>query len=119
MGACDLLTTKSTPYSAAWYWKTSLTFSDALGAVRLQLWVGDINQHSPPNRETQYIPPPRLIRMELALCFAAESYKVELRVCFEMCAKRIADAPKAHFKRNSNRDIATFSPSPGEGDVFR
>nr|WP_223177712.1 transposase [Sphingobium sp. KCTC 72723] len=32
--ACDLLATKSTPYSAAWYRKTSLTFSDAIGAVR-------------------------------------------------------------------------------------
>ena len=40
--ACDLFTSTSTPYAAAWYRKTSLTFSDAIGAVRLQLWVGDI-----------------------------------------------------------------------------
>ena len=68
--ACDLLTTKSTPYSAAWYRKTSLTFSDAIGAVRLQLWVGDINQHSPPHPEPHYIPTTRLKRMAQALCFA-------------------------------------------------
>ncbi|KQN08645.1 hypothetical protein ASE85_17120 [Sphingobium sp. Leaf26] len=55
-GACDLLTTSSTPYTAAWYRKTSLTFSDAIGAIRLQLWVGDINLHSPPHREPHYIP---------------------------------------------------------------
>jgi len=35
--ACDLLTSASTPYAAAWYRKTSLTFSDAIGAVRLQI----------------------------------------------------------------------------------
>ena len=68
--ACDLLTSTSTPNAAAWYRKTSLTFSDAIGAVRLQLWVGDINQHSPPHREPQYIPAPRIIRMAQALCFA-------------------------------------------------
>ena len=60
----------STPNAAAWYRKTSLTFSDAIAAVRLQIWVGDINQHSPPNREPQYIPTPRVMRMVQALCFA-------------------------------------------------
>jgi len=49
--ACDLLTSNSIPYAAAWYRKTSLTFTDAIGAVRLQLWVGDITSHSPPHRE--------------------------------------------------------------------
>jgi hypothetical protein len=43
--ACDLLNASSTPYAAAWYRKTSLTFSDAIGAVRRALWVGDIFQH--------------------------------------------------------------------------
>lgn len=69
--ACDLLTSTSTPYAAAWYRKTSLTFSDAIGAVRLAIWIGDINQHSPPNPEQQNIPPDRLTRMAQALCFAA------------------------------------------------
>jgi hypothetical protein len=68
--ACDLFTADSIPYAAAWYRKTSLTFSDAIGAVRLQLWVGDINQRSPSHREPQYIPTPRVIRMVQALCFA-------------------------------------------------
>jgi DDE superfamily endonuclease len=69
--AGDLLSNDSTPYAAAWYRKASLTFSDAIAAVRLQLWIGDINQRSPPNREPQYIPAHRLIRMAQALCFAA------------------------------------------------
>ena len=69
--ACDLLTSSSIPYAAAWYRKTSLTFTDAIGAVRLKIWLGDINQRSPPNREPHYIPTPRVIRMAHALCFAA------------------------------------------------
>lgn len=69
--ACDLLNTTSTPYAAAWYRKTNLTFTDAIGAVRLALWVGDISKHSPTNRETKKIPPGRLMRMAEALCFAA------------------------------------------------
>lgn len=69
--ACDRLSTASTPYAAAWYRKTNLTFTDAIGAVRLALWVGDIYPHSPPNREQHKIPPDRLVRMAEALCFAA------------------------------------------------
>jgi hypothetical protein len=69
--ACDLLTNSTSPYAAAWYQKTCLTFTDAIGAVRLTLWVGDINQRSPPDRETHKIPPIRMLRMAQALCFAA------------------------------------------------
>jgi hypothetical protein len=69
--ACDLLSVTSPPYAAAWYRKTNLTFTDAIGSVRLALWVGDVFQHSPPNREQQKIPPDRLVRMAEALCFAA------------------------------------------------
>ncbi len=68
--ACDLLASTSAPYAAAWYRKTSLTFSDAIGAVRLQLWVGDINSHSPTHRDPQIIPSARMVRMANALCFA-------------------------------------------------
>jgi hypothetical protein len=68
--ACDLLTSTSTPYAAAWYRKTRLTFSNAIGAVRLQLWVGDINSNFPSPREPQLIPRSRLVRMANALCFA-------------------------------------------------
>ena len=69
--AGDLLTSASSPYAAAWYRKTHLTFSDAIGAVRFSLWVGDISSHSPPLRERDKIPPDRLVRMAQALCFAA------------------------------------------------
>ena len=51
--ACDLLSASSTPYAAVWYRKTSLTFSDAIGAVQLTLRVGDIFQQSPPDRKHQ------------------------------------------------------------------
>ena len=68
--ACNLLTGTTTPYAAAWYRKTSLTFSAAIGAVRLAIWIGDINQHSTPSREPQNIPPQRILRMAQALCFA-------------------------------------------------
>lgn len=69
--ACELFSSDSLPYAAAWYRKTCLTFSDAIGIVRLQLWVGDINQHSPPHREHDNIPAHRMIRMAQALCYAA------------------------------------------------
>jgi len=69
--ACDLLTRTTRPYAAAWYRKTNLTFTDAIGAVRLTLWVGDINQRSPPDREPHNISPTRMLRMAQALCFAA------------------------------------------------
>jgi hypothetical protein len=51
--------------------KSNLTFTDAIGAVRLALWVGDIYRHSPSNREKHKIPPDRLVRMAETLCFAA------------------------------------------------
>ena len=68
---CDLLSPTSTPYAAAWYRKTNLTFTDAIASVRLALRVGNISQHSPSNRKPQEIPPDRLVRMAEALCFAA------------------------------------------------
>jgi hypothetical protein len=49
---------------------TTCHFSDAIGVVRLQLWIGDINSHSPPHWEPRIIPPARLIHMANALCFA-------------------------------------------------
>jgi hypothetical protein len=69
--ACDLLADNPAPYAAAWYRKTNLTFTDAIGAVRLSLWLGDIFQRSPQKPETPLIPPDRAIRMAQALCFAA------------------------------------------------
>jgi hypothetical protein len=69
--ACNLLTASSIPYAAAWYRKTNLTFTDAISAARLKIWLGDINQHSPPHREPHYIPAACVIRMAQALCFAA------------------------------------------------
>ena len=69
--ACDLLTTSSIPYAAAWYRKTSLTFTDAIGTVHLKIWLANINQRSPPNRELQNITAHRIIRIAQSLCFAA------------------------------------------------
>ena len=69
--AGNLLTEDATPYAAAWYRKNFLTFTDAIGAVRLAIWLEDISQRSPENRETPFIPPDRAIRMAQALCFAA------------------------------------------------
>lgn len=69
--ACDLLADNPTPYAAAWYRKTNLTFTDAIGAVHFSLWLGDIFQRSPQKPGTPLIPPDRAIRMAQALCFAA------------------------------------------------
>ena len=78
---------------AAWYRKSSLTFSDAIAAVRAQLWLDGIFQRSVYDRERQKIltrnhantakenlisgynrlkvPPERLQRMIETLCYAA------------------------------------------------
>mgnify|MGYP003871665017 CR=1 FL=1 len=69
--ACDLFNVHSMPHTAAWYRKTNLTFSDAIGIVRHTLWVGDVYRHSPQNTEPPEIPPDRVKRMADALCFAA------------------------------------------------
>jgi hypothetical protein len=69
--ACDLLPMTPTPQTAAWYRKAAFTFTDAIGAVRLALWVGDIYRTSPRARDMREIPPERLTRMAEALCFAA------------------------------------------------
>ena len=69
--AGDLLAKTRKPYAAAWYPKTSFTFSDAIAAVRYQLWIGSILQHSATDREMQKVPPDKIKRMFQALCFAA------------------------------------------------
>ena len=69
--AGDLLTQTTKPYTAAWYRKKTFTFVDAIGAVRLASWVGDIYQTSPHAGDMHEIPPERLARMAEALCFAA------------------------------------------------
>jgi hypothetical protein len=69
--AGDVLRQTTRPYAAAWYKKTDLTFTDAIGAVRLVLWSDDLYRHSPSNPQMQKVPPGRLIRMTQALCFAA------------------------------------------------
>ena len=69
--AGDLLRQGAVPYAAAWYRKSAFTFTDAIGAVRRQIWIGDITDTSPHHRDVHKIPPDRLIRMADALCFAA------------------------------------------------
>ncbi|WP_352903114.1 transposase [Mesorhizobium sp. M1340] len=69
--ADDLLAKGSAPYAAAWYTKTRLTFSDAIAAIRMQLWIGDICPRSASPPDQHKIPPARLIRMAQALCYPA------------------------------------------------
>ena len=69
----ELLRQGAMPYAAAWYRKSAFTFTftDAIAAVQRRIWIGDIYDTSPSDREMPNIPPDRLIRMEDALCFAA------------------------------------------------
>ncbi|BDA87152.1 hypothetical protein Sa4125_46940 (plasmid) [Aureimonas sp. SA4125] len=67
----DLLRQGAAPYAAAWYRKRVFTFTDAIAAVRRQIWIGDINDNFPNQRDTPEIPPDRIRRMADALCFAA------------------------------------------------
>ena len=69
--AGDLLRRGAVPYAAAWYRKKAFTFTDAIAAVRRRIWIGDISDTSPHDRDMPKIPPDRLIRMADSLCFAA------------------------------------------------
>ncbi len=69
--ATDLLSTNPLSYAAAWYQQTRVTFSDAIAAIRCQLWLGNNLSRSPPHREPNIIPPDKIRRMQYALCFAA------------------------------------------------
>ena len=59
------------PYAAAWYHKTRFTFTDAIGAIRTRLWIGDIYSRSTDPPDNHEIPKDRLIRMAQTLCLAA------------------------------------------------
>ena len=91
--AGDILAKTPRSYAAAWYRKSSFTFSDAIAAVRTRLWLDDIFQRSSSDRERHKIlppanadhaicglvgendrlkvPPKRIQRMVETLCFAA------------------------------------------------
>ena len=59
------------PRKAAWYPKRHLTFSDALGAVRRQLWADGLFQASGCGRDMVKIPVPLADRLLDAACFPA------------------------------------------------
>ena len=59
------------PRSATWYPKQHLTFSDALGAVRRQLWADGLFQASDRRRDMVKIPAPLADRLLDAACFPA------------------------------------------------
>lgn len=60
-----------TARSARWYQKDKLTFSDALAAVRRQLWSDETLSTSPPHAETMQISRPVYERMASLACYAA------------------------------------------------
>ncbi|MBV9107857.1 MAG: transposase [Gemmatimonadetes bacterium] len=57
--------------SAAWYPKTVPTFSDAIAAVRRELWASGFFSHSRSEAEYERIPPPVLHRLADSLAYAA------------------------------------------------
>jgi hypothetical protein len=62
---------KLTPRTAAWYPKSVLTFSDAIAAVRREIWAHQISFTSRPRRDRVEIPRHIWRRMENALAYAA------------------------------------------------
>ena len=91
--AGDILATTPKSCAAAWYRKSGFTFSDAIAALRTQLWLDGIFQRSASDREwqkilhsvpddhavgglvTEYhrlnVPPERIQSVVETLCFAA------------------------------------------------
>jgi hypothetical protein len=57
--------------SAAWYPKTVPTFSDAVAAVRRELWASGFLSHSRLHAEYERIPPPLLRHLADSLAYAA------------------------------------------------
>jgi hypothetical protein len=62
---------KLKPRTAAWYPKAVLTFSDAIAAVRREIWHHQISFMSRPSRDSIEIPRHIWQRMENALAHAA------------------------------------------------
>ncbi len=62
---------KLKPRVAAWYPKPVLTFSDAIAAVRREIWAYQISFMSRPRRDTVEIPRHIWQRMQNALAYAA------------------------------------------------
>jgi hypothetical protein len=62
---------KLKPRTAAWYPKAVLTFSDAIAAVRREIWHHQISFMSRPSRDSIEIPNHIWNRMENALAHAA------------------------------------------------
>jgi DDE superfamily endonuclease len=62
---------KLKPRTAAWYPKAVLTFSDAIAAVRREIWRHQISFMSRPSRDSIEIPSIIWQRMENALAYAA------------------------------------------------
>ena len=62
---------KLKPRTAAWYPKAVLTFSDAIAAVRREIWRHQISFMSRPSRDSIEIPTIIWQRMENALAYAA------------------------------------------------
>jgi hypothetical protein len=61
--AGGVLSQTTRPHAAAWYKKTDLTFTDAIGAVRMVLWSDDLYRHSPSIPEMHKIPPGQPLAM--------------------------------------------------------
>jgi hypothetical protein len=62
---------KLKPRTAAWYPKAVLTFSDAIAAVRREIWAHQISFMSRPRRDSIEIPRHIWHRMQNALAYAA------------------------------------------------
>jgi len=62
---------KFRPSTTAWYPKAVLTFSDAIAAVRREIWHHQISFMSRPSRDSIEIPHHIWQRMENALAHAA------------------------------------------------
>jgi hypothetical protein len=62
---------KLKPRTAAWYPKAVLTFSDAIAAVRHEIWAHQISFMSRPRRDSIEIPRHIWLRMQNALAHAA------------------------------------------------
>lgn len=69
----DALSTRGRflPRRAAWYPKPKVTFSDALAAVRRQIWIAEVSTTSAHDRDIATVPRALLERLTQAACHPA------------------------------------------------
>jgi hypothetical protein len=99
----DLLRRGALPYAAAWYRKNVFTFTDAIAAVRRHIWIGDISDISPHDRDMPKIP-------------ARPPHAHGRRTLLRSVARKVSSEPA---QKRARRWASTPASGSGAGGIHR